>query len=69
METGRLARLAWSELDNTACDEQDRWYARYRASSGWAYVTGTGQGYASAAEARFVANKMRFVAAPDCAAE
>ena len=58
-EAARLSQLAWSEVDNTAADEQGKWYARYWTASRWAYLTGAGQGYETEAEARFAASKMQ----------
>lgn len=60
-EYGRLARLSWSE-DGTARDEKGRWYVRYRLGGCWVYLTGAGEGYPSAVDARFAAAKMRVIA-------
>jgi hypothetical protein len=68
-EGPRLSWLSWSEADDTARDARGVWYARYRRGGEWAYLTGTGKGYGSAAEARFAAFKMRVVTALGCAAE
>ena len=69
LAAARLSRLAWSEIENTAEDDQGKWYARYSTSSGWAYLTGTGQGYETDLEARFAAAKMLIGAAHRTAAE
>jgi hypothetical protein len=69
LDSERLSRLTWNELDNTAQDERGRWYARYATASGYAYLTGTGQGYEADAEARFAALKMQMVASAVHAAE
>lgn len=65
----RLSLLSWSEIDNTAEDEQGKWYARYPTPSGWAYLMGTGQGYDTKIEARFAAAKMHIRASLRPAAE
>ena len=54
----RLAKLAWSAEDGTARDARGRYYARYLAGDAWAYLTGCGDGYATAMEARHAAAKM-----------
>jgi hypothetical protein len=69
LETERLSRLTWSDLDNTAQDGRGRWYARYATASGFAYLTGAGEGYETDAEARFAAFKMQIVASAVHAAE
>jgi hypothetical protein len=58
----RLASLLWSLEDGTAGDERDRYYARYMAGGEWAYLTGCGDGYSSAMEARHAAAKMHALA-------
>jgi hypothetical protein len=69
LAAARLSRLAWSEIENTAQDDQGKWYARYSTSSGWAYLTGTGKGYESEIEARFAAAKMQIGSTHRTAAE
>jgi hypothetical protein len=54
----KLAKLSWSAEDNTAAGPRGRYFARYRAGDAWAYLTGCGDGYATAMEARHAAAKM-----------
>lgn len=53
-----LADLSWSVEDNIAMGARGRYFARYRAGGGWAYLIGCGDGYATAMEARHAAAKM-----------